>query len=67
MMIINNIFELKEIVYCVTDPEQSPRIITSIRICCDGGIIYCASIGSSTADFYECELCREENLVLKTK
>jgi hypothetical protein len=66
MIIINNNFDLGEIVYIKTDPEQLPRIITAIMQRVDGGMSYQLSQGEIYSFQYEVELSREQNMELKT-
>lgn len=39
-MIIDNEFDLKQIVYLSTDPEQYKRIVIGVKACADGGLLY---------------------------
>ena len=55
-MVIKNRFKLGQIVYHKTDPDQLKMMITAVKVCLDGGLIYDCSIGSVRDDFYENEL-----------
>lgn len=66
MIIINNNFDLGEIVYIKTDPEQLPRIITAIMQRVDGGMSYQLSQGEIYSFQYEVEISREKNMELMT-
>lgn len=62
-MVIDNKYELGEIVYLVTDTEQAARIITGIIIR-PTGIIYYLSCGKEEGNHYEIEMSRERNMVV---
>lgn len=64
-MIIENKFEIGEIVYLKTDKEQSERLITQITIS-PAGLRYCASMGSADTWHYEIELSSEKNILITT-
>ena len=66
MIIINNNFDIGEIVYLKTDLEQLPRIIIAIMTCADNGILYKLSQGESVTWQYEIELSREQDVALRT-
>ncbi len=53
-------FNLKEIVYVITDGLQEPRIITGIVIRPSGQIHYMASNKGVETEFYEFELSAEK-------
>lgn len=52
MIVIDNKFELKQMVFLRTDPEQHRRLITGIRLCADGSILYELSFASGTSWHY---------------
>lgn len=66
-MTINNKFKLGELVYLKTDPEQMARIIISLQISVDGGLLYKLAIGMSEQWHYEVEISREKDIVLATQ
>lgn len=66
MIILNNQFDLGEMVYIKTDPEQLPRIITAIMTRVDGGLSYQLSQGEIYSFQYEVEISRDINVALKT-
>lgn len=66
-MIIDNKFNIGDMLYLVTDEEQKLRICTAIKISPNSQILYEMSYGSSTSNHYEFELSKEENVLLKTK
>lgn len=65
MMVIDNRYTFGDIVYLKTDPEQSPRMVTQIRVSPDG-LYYDVSMGTIQSSHYDCELSLEPNIVLKT-
>lgn len=66
-MTINNKFKLGEMVYLKTDPEQMARIIISLQISVDGGLLYKLAIGMSEQWHYEAEISRDRDVVLVTQ
>lgn len=64
MMIIDNVFELGQILYLKTDKEQQPAILTGIHIL-PIGLVYRISMGLEESIHYECELSPIENVALK--
>ena len=63
-MVIDNIFDLGQIVYLTTDNDQRRRIVTQIKVCYIG-IIYQLSCGTSFSDHYECEISETSNILAK--
>ncbi len=61
MMIIENKYEIGEMVFIVTDREQLPRQVTAIKIT-PGTILYQLACGTMVSDHYEVELSTEKNL-----
>lgn len=53
MMVIDNKYEIKQKVYLLTDEDQKERIITGLRMCAGGEIIYQLSCGASVSDHYD--------------
>lgn len=60
-MRINNKFSLEDVVYLVTDSEQTPHIITGI-IVHPGGLTYMASTGGEVTEHYDFELSYEKTV-----
>lgn len=61
-MVIDNRYEIGDMVYLVTDPDQLLRIVTSLRVTkCD--IIYTLSCGPSNCDAYDYEMSAEKSLI----
>lgn len=65
-MVIDNKFELGQIVYVVTDTEQLPRQVTEIQVKPGGTIVYELSCSVNTSVHYDFELSTEVDLSLKT-
>lgn len=64
MMIVDNKFDLKQIVYLKTDKEQGPRLITAIVMCADGGILYELSCCALSSRHYDFEITIEKDVLL---
>ncbi len=65
-MIIENVFELGEILFLVTDHEQRKRVVTAIIVCPDESLLYELTSGTIQSRHYSFELSREQDLVMKT-
>lgn len=63
MTIIENTFNLNEIVYLKTDVEQLERLITHISIDVNHNIEYRLTMGTEATWHLECEIAKEKNLV----
>jgi hypothetical protein len=63
MMIVDNKFEIAQIVYLITDNEQLPRIVTAITIR-QLGLVYELSQGASTSSHFDYEISTEKELIL---
>lgn len=59
-MIINNVFNIAQMVYLKTDPEQLPRLITGIMIN-PGNVLYRINFGSGDYYAYDFELSTSPN------
>jgi len=64
-MIIETKYDLKEIVYLITDTEQLPRIVTGITLR-DKSILYTLASGSFESSHYDFEICTEKDIVMVT-
>ena len=64
MMIVDNKYQLGDIVYLTTDPEQSGRIVVEIVVT-KGDVMYRVSLGTTTTIHYEFELSAEVNILAK--
>ena len=65
MMVIQNSFEIGELVYLKTDKEQNPRIIYCIKVYKSENI-YELACGTTTSSHYEFELSKEVNVLMTT-
>jgi len=65
-MTIRNEFEMGEIVYLKTDPEQRPRQIVGLILSIDGGMLYKCVAGLEVDLHFEAELSRDKDMVLVT-
>jgi hypothetical protein len=63
MMILNNLFEIGQTVYLITDSDQKPRLIIGILIR-PSGILYDLANGERSAWHHEIEITNEQNLVM---
>lgn len=64
-MLIENKFDLGQIVYLKTDNDQSERMIISISVR-QGGILYELSFGSVCSWHYEMEIMEEKDILKST-
>lgn len=60
-MVIDNKYNLGDIVYLITDEEQEKRIVTQIKLF-PGGLIYQLAIGNEHSEHYEIEISKEKQL-----
>lgn len=63
-MVIDNRYEIGEIIYLKTDNDQLLRLISGIMIC-GKDIMYEVSHGTTTSKHYEFELTPEVNILAK--
>lgn len=66
MMLIDNVFDLGQMVYLKTDKEQYPRIVTAF-IVSSNGIIYQLCAGQEASNHYAMEISVEQNVLLKVE
>ena len=59
-MIIENEFELGQIVYLITDIDSHARMVTRMQISLNGNIQYCLSFGAVDTWHYAKELSTEK-------
>lgn len=62
-MIIDNKFDLKQIVYLKTDKDQLPRIVVRIQIGLMG-LLYCLNQGTLESWHYDFEMTEEKDLLM---
>lgn len=60
MIMINNAFELGEIVYLKTDIEQKPRMVCSVQAFLEGEVLYHLISGTYTSSHYAMEITRDK-------
>jgi hypothetical protein len=65
-MVIDNAYELGQIVYLVTDSDQKRRVVTQIRVA-NNCLTYQLSCGTYDSCHYECEISTEVNVLAKTE
>ena len=65
MMIIENKFEIGDMVYLKTDPDQLIQIIVAIHVFKSGELMYKIASGSEVSIHYEFELSDTINEQLK--
>ena len=63
MMVIDNKFEIADIVYLRTDADQAKRVVTSIHIRPNEQITYELSCGSHASDHYDFEISEEKSVL----
>jgi len=63
MMVIENKFNISDIVYLKTDREQEPHVLCSIEVT-PGDLMYKIAIGTTTSSHYDFELTKEKQLVI---
>lgn len=64
-MVYESDIDLKDIVYLVTDNEQSPRMVTSIEFTADEGILYRLNVSTYSSVHYRCEISKEKDVLIK--
>jgi hypothetical protein len=64
MMLVENKFNIGQIVFIKTDKEQLPRMVTSLNVN-PNGIVYRLSAGTQDTENYEMELSEEANILEK--
>ncbi len=63
-MLIDNKFDLGDIVYLKTDPDQKERLVTGVTVR-PTGLLYELSVGEEDSTHYDLEITTEKD-VLKT-
>lgn len=64
-MVIQNCFDIGEVVYLKTDKEQYPRIVYCIKVYKNESI-YELACGTITSSHYEFEISKEVNVLMTT-
>lgn len=60
MIMIDNKYEIGEIVFLKTDLEQLPRIVTCVKVFAQGELTYELSQGAGITQHYEFEITKEK-------
>jgi len=63
-MLINNVFEIQEIVYLKTDSAQLERVVTAIQMN-PGGLLYRLACGNGDSWHYAFEISKEKDVMKK--
>lgn len=63
MIVINNEYEIGDIVYLKTDQDQLPRIVNCIKVFKHGELNYELAQGTLVSLHYEFELQKEKTII----
>lgn len=63
MLILENIYNIGEIVYLKTDSDQHARVVTAIKIFPNNEMMYELSCGERSSLHYEFEISKEKELI----
>lgn len=66
MIVIDNKYEIGDIVYLKTDSDQFIRIVTSIRVYKNGDVTYGLGCGTEDSAHYDFEISYDKNITLTT-
>lgn len=66
MMVINNVFEIGDTAFLVTDPDQRERLVVGITIRQASVLLYELAAGADTSWHYEYELTAERDITKAT-
>ncbi len=61
--ILDNKYELGEIVYLITDPDKFGRMVTGIKACLDQSLVYELTLGTIVTFHYEQEIEKENKYI----
>ena len=62
-MEVNNKYEIQDVVFLITDEDQSPRIVTAIQIS-QYELIYKLACGTSESWHYDYEIATDKNFLI---
>lgn len=65
MMVVNNKYDFGQQLYLITDPNQNVRIVTAIKMCKGGELLYELSFGIDVSWHYDFECTVEQDTVKK--
>ena len=63
-MVIDNKYDIGNIVYLVTDTDQSPRMITAITVCRNAELVYELYCGTVSSRHYDFEMSTEKTVMV---
>lgn len=66
MMVIDNKYNIGDIVYLTTDIDQHPRLITGINVRPGGFLLYEVQCGERNGTAYEIEISATRDVVMAT-
>jgi hypothetical protein len=64
MMVLQNKYELGQMVFLKTDPDQHARQLTQIAIGANGSLRYAVTFGTQETWHYEIEMSDEKNVLV---
>ena len=64
-MVINNIFNIGQIVYLKTDKDQIPRLVVRFSVTREA-VLYVLAQGTGESTHYDIEISEEVNVLLQT-
>lgn len=67
IMTINNKYEIGDLVYLITDPDQFQGIVTAIKVEANGFLMYEVSCGAASCFANDFELSKEKNFIIDIK
>ena len=65
-MLIKTKYDIGDVVFLITDPDQHPRIITSISVRPQNNIVYEMACGGNSTDHYDLEFTYDRDIVKAT-
>lgn len=63
MMVIDNKYEIGDIVFLITDVDRKPRIVSSIEVFMNGELMYRLMQGTQYSSHYSFEITEERNYI----
>lgn len=65
MMLVDNKYNIGDIVYLITDEDSFPRIVNGIQLSPNNGILYRLACGTNETWHYDFEMSTEKINVIK--
>lgn len=56
-------YNIGQVVYMVTDKDQSERILTRIQLSPDGGVLYCLNMGATETWCFGIEISEKRDII----